>query len=908
MRAICPVAVMFMAGLMAISDPETAGAHPPESKPNGSASGQVGEPQEKEPADPVSEADRQVAYFQFESLSWLASRCPSPLQQETIQQALVELQTATQLPQAPSLKTLVAKRISLQAKLREQHCVVSLEWSKSGLKPAMDVPMIEVARGLSRVVIVEILNTDSEAANLTLANREQNQNAVPWTVLPGRSQWFPLMLTAELPAVMVTVIATATAKAGEVTHDFSLPIQVVEPAKIRGRLLDGDLDVATPGRVWVEGNDHQYRLAGPFAAHKSFIEKPVLLSTVPRSYGVPFFYADGTFEVDIPPGRTIVTLERGFEHSLASESINLAPGETRDLTLSSKRFVDMKADGWVSGDTHIHWVTNAWNVDLPLEHLSLVQKAEDLRVVNNLTLLHRTTVDAFVKPSQAPMGPIRNFCSDDYHIEMAEEYRNQNLYGHLCFLNLKWLVLPIGTGPQIAGDDSLDYPINRTAILQAREQGGISIEAHGVGANHELPLNAVHGLTDSLDQIDPNDYYRLLDCGFQLPLTNGSDHPARIAGCARAYVKIDGEFAYEKWIDGIRRGCTFTTSGPLLSLTVNNRNIGEVLTTTASEPLQIQVTAKSRFPLGRVQILSNGDVLREIDTQNQEAELTVTMPAGESRWIIARCSRNNQWNAIWHADIAHTSAVYVHVDGRSVFREEAAHEWIDRMRLHIRDIQTKGLFGNATQRNEALAYSGESIRRYERLMAIRSQPLPQGIATIDEQRDLLLMQASFVSPLSHDDPFMNAIRQSVHTGNLRDAAEPLTILKVQINPESRVKLAPVTLPESFVQHRTQRFLIEIHNEARIQAPLRIRAFDQSRGDRQPAEWCDVRLIENLVSSSVLSGEETEWKLLELRSNLAGRREVRFEADVGQETQDLGFRATTDVLLKVECSGLSAGTR
>jgi len=902
MRAICAVAAMFMAGLMAISDPEAARAHPPESKTSISASGQVGEPQEKEPADPVSEVDRQVAYFQFESLSWLASRCPSPLQREMIQQALAELQTATQLPQAPSLKTLVAERISLQAKLREQHHVVSVEWSKSGLKPAMDVPAIEVARGLSRVVIVDILNTDSAAANLTLGIGGQNQNAVPWTVLPGKSQWFPLMLTADLPVVKVI------ANAGEVTHDFSLPIQVAEPGKIRGRLLDGDLDMATPGRVWVEGSDHQYRHAGPFAANKSFLEKPVLLSTVPRSYGVPFFYADGTFEVDVPPGRTIVTLERGFEHSLASESIDLAAGETRELTLSSKRFVDMKADGWVSGDTHIHWVTNAWNVDLPLEHLSLVQKAEDLRVVNNLTLLHRTTVDAFVKPSQAPMGPISNFCNDDYHIEMAEEYRNQNLYGHLCFLNLKWLVLPIGTGPQIAGDDSLDYPINRTAILQAREQGGISIEAHGVGANHELPLNAVHGLTDSLDQIDPDDYYRLLDCGFQLPLTNGSDHPARVAGCARAYVKIDGEFTYEKWIDGIRRGRTFTTSGPLLSLTVNNRNVGDVLTTTAKESLQIQVTAKSRFPLGRVQILSNGAVLKEIETQEKQADLTVTIPAGESRWVVARCSRNDQWNAIWHPDIAHTSAVYVHVDGRSVFRDEAAHEWIDRMRLHIRDIQTKGLFGNAAQRNEALAYAGESIRRYERLMAIRSRPPQQGMATIDEQRDLLLMQASFVSPLSHDDPFVSAIRQSVHSGNLRNAAEPLTILKVQINPESRVKLAPVTLPESLVQHRTQRFLIEIHNEARIQAPLRIRAFDQSGGDRQPADWCDVRLMENLVSSSVLSGEETEWKLLELRCDLAGRREVRFEADVGQGTQDLGFRATTDVLLKVNPSGPSAGTR
>lgn len=94
-----------------------------------------------------------------------------------------------------------------------------------------------------------------------------------------------------------------------------------------------------------------------------------------------------------------------------------------------------------------------------------MQRAEDLRVANNLTLFHRTDTDAFVKPSQQPMGPVAAFSKAPYHIEMAEEYRNQNLYGHLCLLNLERLILPIGTGPEIAGDDSVDYPINRTAIL-----------------------------------------------------------------------------------------------------------------------------------------------------------------------------------------------------------------------------------------------------------------------------------------------------------------------------------------------------------------------------------------------------------------------------------------------------------
>lgn len=614
-----------------------------------------------------------------------------------------------------------------------------------------------------------------------------------------------------------------------------------------------------------------------------------------RMAAVPFFYADGEFEIDVPPGRTIVTLERGFEHPLVTETVELQPGEVREVTMSSRRFLDAKANGWISGDTHIHWVTNAWNVDLPLSDLTVVQRAEDLRVANNLTLLHRTTTDAFIKPSQAPIGPVTAHSDRDYHIEMAEEFRNQNLYGHLCFLNLQWLVLPIGTGPQIAGDDSLDYPLNKTAILEARGQGGISIEAHGIGANHELPLNAVHGLTDAVDQIDPLDYYRLLDCGFQIPLTNGSDHPARIAGCARAYVQIDGEFDYEKWIDGIRRGRTFTTSGPLLFLTVDDQGPGSVLAVTEPRPVTARVKAISRFPLGRVQIVSNGVVLKEAETQEREITIECSVPADQSRWVVARCSRSDRWHALWQPDIAHTSAIYIHRDGQPVFRADAAAEWVDRMRLHSRDILTKGLFARVHQRNEATDYVAESIRRYEVLVDMRrSQTGNPEFAT---QRDRLLMQSAFASHLGHEPSFVKQISEAAHMGDLRSAAQPLTLLRIHINPESRVKLALVTPPEAVVQHRTQRFLVEIHNEARIRAPLQIRAMDRAASSDESPTWCSVRLVENLLSSSHLTGEEHEWKLMELRCSETGHREVHLEVDAGQGTQDLGFRAAVDLLLK-----------
>lgn len=866
-----------------------AEAHPPEYHRNKSATTNSAIPTVAQQAySPPLELDRQVAYFQYEFLLDLVRRCPLANQTQVVQQLIEENRLATQSPQAIGLSELQEKRRLLADALHQRLATLSATWRSDTLTWNAPLPEVVVAEGLTRYVIVELRN-DTDQALQIVADSDSQDPSRQMTVLPGRQQPFLLSVGSE------GTLTRFTFTSGSDIRSIDSPVKIVPAAKLHVKLIDGDAEAPTAGRVWVEGGDGQMRRAGSFAGNASFLEKPILELTTPAVTSIPFFYAKDEIEIDVPPGNVSVTLERGFEHRLVTERVEVKPGEVCAVTLRSKRFYDAAAAGWVSGDTHIHWVTNAWNVDLPLADLGLVQRAEDLRVANNLTLLHRTRNDAFIKPSQAPIGPLRDLSDTNYHIEMAEEYRNQNLYGHLCLLNLQWLVLPIGTGPQIAGDDSVDFPLNKSAILEARGQGGISIEAHGVGANHELPLNAIHGLTDSIDQLDPNDYYRLLDCGFQVPLTNGSDHPARIVGCARAYVAIDGLFDYEKWIDGIRRGQTFTTSGPLLFLTVDGRGPGSVIHSADKEPRTVKLKAMSRFPLGRVQILSNGQLIKEVETEECELVIECLIPGDESRWVVARCSRNEHWNALWHADVAHTSAIYIHREGRPVFRESSAREWIDRMRMHTRDIKSKGRFANVSQRDQAVAYVDESIRRYQRV--IQSQSGNYDEQDLAARRDRLLMQSSFASHHGHEPEFVNELSQAKNDYDLSKVVEPITWLRVHINPESRVKLALVTSPETVVQHRTHRFLVEVHNEALISAPLRLHALDRATDKSLPASWCSIHLLENLFSSSLLSGEEHEWKLAEFRCTETGHREVHFEADVGQGTQDLGFRATADMLFK-----------
>jgi hypothetical protein len=816
-------------------------------------------------------------------------------QPRVIEQLLAEQRFAAGDPTAIAAADLTGRRAALFTDLHANLRPVTVRWDAAGLSISTPKAGVVKARGVPRHVAIILVNETTQPLEMRLAVEamtEANDAAggtrqlQPWIMPPGQSQWSVIELTSDDPAPRLRVMKAQEAR------EVTLPVTLVAPAVLRGRLLDGDRNEPTPARVWVLAGDGEYRRGGPWADQVTFREKPLLEATGGKTVALPFFYADGTFELRLSPGRTTVTLERGFEHPLVTEEVVLTPGDTRDITLSSRRFIDMKSQGWISGDTHIHWVTNAWNVDLPLELLPIVQRAEDLRVANNLTLLHRTATDAFVKPSQAPMGPVAKFSDGEYHLEMGEEYRNQNLYGHLCFLNLRRLVLPIGTGPQIAGDDSLDYPLNKPAILQAREQGGVSIEAHGTGANHELPVNAVHGLTDSIDQLDPDDYYRLLDCGFQLPLSNGSDHPARVVGCARAYVHVDGPFSYERWIDGIRRGRTFTTSGPLLLLTVNGRPPGEVLTPLPTERLEVVVRASSRKPLGRVQLVSNGTVLRELITQDREATLTLELPATESRWIVARCSAGETWNAIRGPDIAHTSAVYVHTEHRPVFREAAMRDWLERLAAHRRDILFKGRFGNARQRAEAVAYVDEAAARFERLAAWATNTTD----TLEETRERLRFLAGFVTPEAHESEWHAALTAAPSYRGLAEAVEPWTLLRIHVNPESRVKLAVVTPPARLTPDRTERFLVEVHNQAGIQAPLRLTAYDLAAPPGTTANWCAIEFVEQLGSAALLSGAEYEWKLVRVRCDAEGQREVRLVADAGQGTQDLGFRAQADLLL------------
>ena len=678
------------------------------------------------PANNDAEGARREALNWFRLFTRLPMEAPCELQAEMLDLSLEVYQGWIIQPEPDPEKTAawLEKLRALGAKTRAILGTTRVEWRGDSLA-LVEASPIPLTAGLKHVALLDVTNRSADVVLLVPAwSGWKGPVAEGIDLQPGESMltWASLEVADAQRKTSSLTLVRQNVKP-ETRLQANAAITVSQPATLKGRLIEGSTGEVFPGRVHVLGSDGLLRHGKAYAdnitlSSKTFV--PLMFAGHAADFTLPFFYSDGTFEINVPAGRTKLTLERGYEHPFVSETVDLEPGEIREITLSSQRFLDMKSLGWISGDTHIHWAKNWWSENEDLGLLKIVQRAEDLRVANNLTLKHHTKDQNFIAPTQFPMGPIPGMCDGDYHAEMAEEYRNEEFYGHIILLNIKRLIEPISTG-FMGGPPFWDWPHNLPAIQEARSQGGIVIEAHGLGRNNDVPVNVAQDMSDSLDQLEPDDYYRFLDCGFRVPLSNGSDHPARVAGICRVYVKTVLPFTYQRWIDGMRNNRTFTTSGPLLFLTVNGKDIGEVLDVKPGTPLKIEARAVSRNPIGALQIISNGMVLAQQATDEREAKISFDHIAGEPLWIVARASRSASFNALSGPDIAHTSATYVNVDGKSRFRREAVEEWIKRMEIHAADMEKNGRFPTDGNRREAVGHVRAGIAVYQNLIAAHQE-------------------------------------------------------------------------------------------------------------------------------------------------------------------------------------------
>jgi hypothetical protein len=250
--------------------------------------------------------------------------------------------------------------------------------------------------------------------------------------------------------------------------------------------------------------------------------------------------------------------------------------------------------------------------------------------------------------------------------------------------------------------DAEKYLIYRLLWEQTAKEGAINGYAHLVapsgfllapqdGIAVVLPHNLMHFV--EVLQFNRSGYetwYDLLSLGFRITATAGSDYPCggqSLPGHERFYTKVEGPLTYPKWIESVRQGRTFVTSGPVVEFRVNGQDIGSEIMLNKASTVELSgsvVFDPERDDLAAVELLQNGNVVNRFSRVKGESriEFRVKRRVDESSWFAirgfgARVDENTFVNPIIFSSFeptsnVHTSPIYVSLRNRPGI-EKSAH-------------------------------------------------------------------------------------------------------------------------------------------------------------------------------------------------------------------------------------------
>jgi len=468
---------------------------------------------------------------------------------------------------------------------------------------------------------------------------------------------------------------------GQALHDGAskhrdVRLEVVHPERtwVNVTVRDEDTGKPVPARLHFSGPNGEYY--APYGHHT------VINDNWFEDYGADiklgemnYAYVPGRFRTKLPVGEVYVEATRGFEYRPVRKKVTIQPGQ-RDLELTLKRMADWRSEGWVTADTHVHFISphTAW----------LQGQAEGLNLIN---LLASQWGRLFTNVGDITGEP--GVEKDDTLVWVGTENRN-HILGHVSMLGTHGdPVFPMccgGPGEAYVGD-----PDERTLSEWAdecRRREGVVVRPHFPGPNMENPVDIVLGKFDGLeirsygvpgsgplDEYTLREYYRYLNCGYRVACVGGTDKMSAgmPVGGVRTYAQLDPDrpFNFESWAEAVRAGRTFSTSGPLIELKVEGRQLGsEIELTGGKGSVEVHACARCAWPITRLEVVMNGKVVADTTCPAgaRRLELRERIEVRGSCWFAARCGSDLRVQHCWPIFVAgHTSPIYVLVPGTELF-------------------------------------------------------------------------------------------------------------------------------------------------------------------------------------------------------------------------------------------------
>jgi len=461
-----------------------------------------------------------------------------------------------------------------------------------------------------------------------------------------------------------------------------------DPIEIRRRVYRrsmGRLEVRVRGaaRFYLTGSDG-----------KSYTPPTAYQRVAGRNSRRDFFHAENRFNVDVPPGETILEAAKGIEYTPIVKKVAVKADTVTDVDFDPQRLTSMNALGWWSGSDHVH-MNYAGNLHNTPENLSMMARAEDLDVIGEKICNkdHRIFDHHFFTGKPHPLS------NGEQLLSFGEEYRPP-FYGHVNFINLtKHLISPFTTGYEGSAIESL-YPSNTDMFLAARKQGAIGGYVHpwsgdperaGYSVARGFPVDLALGTFEYLEVHTSANHFtntarvwhRALNCGFKVTASAGEDsilglHATPIIGSSRLYAYLGEKLTWPGWVEAVRKGRTFVTNGPLLRLEVDGRIPGdEIHLPDEGGSVEVSGRVDSIVPLEKMELIFNGKVIETATISPFRKRLPIT----QSGWFTLRASNSKAQHPIDDSYVVgETSPVYVY-KGSQAIRSKADAEyflkWID---------------------------------------------------------------------------------------------------------------------------------------------------------------------------------------------------------------------------------------
>jgi len=529
------------------------------------------------------------------------------------------------------------------------------------------------------VEISDVEKPDKAYLRFKPVNMRDSQN-INLVYLPDSLQYVPgstiiyLVRLSEIPFGTKTLNIIVSDSNNNELGRLPLAVTTKKPAYLKVKITDEKGDPAS-ARVGVYSNNH-------------FNYPPQTLPLYPWDHTVPeglnydptwpakrkrVFYTRGTFEMAIQPGDVFLVVKKGVEYKRYEKRFKIKAGETRECSIQLDRYFNLPKEGWYSSDDHVHVYRDGKNNKDILEWA----KAEGVNVVNVLQMgdIGREYY------MQYAWGDEGTYAEGNYLLRSGQENPRTHERGHVLMINnarSHW--------------DPATYYVYEKALDLTHKEGGLNGYAHNgtiFNAERGLAIDVPLGKSDfvEVDAYHMKALYDWWNLGYKQTVALGSDYPyAEWFGDRNFYVYVRGPFNFDNWLKAFKEGKTFSSTGPIIDFTVDEQLPGSEIVLKTPRRLKVKLRARinpTLDTLRRVELISMGKTIAECVPESEKEKVDCTieyeLPVNQSMWIAGR--------ALGKRTEAHTTAIYISVDGKPFWNPDGLEDRIAYMEGKLNELE-----------------------------------------------------------------------------------------------------------------------------------------------------------------------------------------------------------------------------